>query len=74
MDNAKQFHEDVMQLAGQIGELLDGYEYNEAINALVYMLAFGLVDASLSKEEAIQHVTKQLGELYDYISDSNPVQ
>jgi hypothetical protein len=38
------------------------------------MLAFGLVDASLSKEEAIQHVTKQLGELYDYISDSNPVQ
>jgi len=32
MDNAKQFHEDVMQLAGQIGEL------------------------------------------YDYISDSNPVQ
>jgi len=34
MDNAKQFHEDVMQLAGQIGELLDGYEYNEAINAL----------------------------------------
>lgn len=62
--------EAMMSLVDSIGEVVNGREYNEVMNALAYMLAHGGVAAGIAKQEFLATIFQQLGEMYDYINDT----
>jgi hypothetical protein len=67
-------HQSVMNVAMRIGEAVGGDDYATVMNALAYMLAYGLVDSTKPKEEAITILTSQISELYDFISGTRHIQ
>lgn len=67
-------HSSVMTVATRIGIAVDGSDYSTVMNALAYMLAYGLVDSTQPKDEAISTLTTQISELYDFISGTRHIQ
>lgn len=67
-------HNSVMSVATRIGLAVDGSDYSTVMNALAYMLAYGLVDSTAPKDEAIATLTAQISELYDFIIGARAVQ
>lgn len=64
----------VMALIEEIGEVVNGHDFDTVMNALAYMLAHGLVNTDKNKAESLAQVARQLDNLYDSINTSNPVQ
>jgi hypothetical protein len=66
--------EQIISLANRLGEVLHGEDFGVAINTLVYLIAYSLTDMTLSKEEAIEQLSKDIGNWYDFINDKNTIQ
>lgn len=66
--------EQIRDLARRLSESLHGEDFGVAINALVYLVAYSLTDVTLSKEEAIEQLSKDIGNWYDFIRDNNTIQ
>lgn len=66
--------EQIISLAGRLSEVLHGEDFGVAINTLVYLIAYSLTDMTLSKEEAIEQLSKDIGNWYDFINDKNTIQ
>lgn len=52
----------------KINEALDDQDFSLVMNALVYMIAHGLVGSDLTKAQGIKQVSEQIADFYDYIA------
>jgi hypothetical protein len=59
--------DDVMSLANDIGEVIDGGDFDAVMNALVYLIVHGGLNSGSTKEEFLGKVTQQCSDIWDVL-------
>lgn len=58
-----------MELVGAVGPVLHGARYDVAMNALIYLLAQGINESDMPRQEVIALVGEQLEALCAYMAE-----